>query len=47
MQLQSAIYHTQITHNQMAFLVPYLLLGATQVQWPRREGTLQARETDF
>jgi len=24
----------------------YLLQGATQVQWTRREGTLQARETD-
>ena len=24
----------------------YLLQGATQMQWTRREGTLQARETD-
>jgi len=26
--------------------IPYLLQGATQVQWTRRESTLQARETD-
>jgi len=26
--------------------IPYLLQGATQVQWTRRESTLQGRKTD-
>jgi len=39
-------YHSRRGGPVVIPSIPHLLQGATQVQWTRRESTLQARETD-